>query len=312
MHRRRLIETSALAAPALLLNRTRAFAAAGTLRIGYQKSATALVVLKGEGLLERKLRPLGFDVTWNEFPSGPPLLEALNAGAVNLGYTGETPPIFAQAGGTPIVYLANGPASPHTEAILVHAESPIHALADLKGRKIALNKGSNVHWLLVAALRRAGLRYADIEPVYLAPADAQPAFFSGAVDAWVIWDPFYAAAQAAGARPLVDASGLVPNYPFYLARRDFADSGSAALGATIEALASIEAYIPANKAKVAAEVAPLLGISPAILEVELSRDTYGIARTTRAVLSQQQKIADAFYALRLIPRPIVVAEDAGS
>jgi sulfonate transport system substrate-binding protein len=312
MHRRRFIETSALAAPALLLGRSPASAATKTLKIGFQKSATALVVLKGEGLLEQKLRPLGFDVVWNEFPAGPPLLEALNAGAVNLGYTGETPPIFAQAGGTPIIYLANGPSSPRTEAILVRAESPIKSVADLKGRKVAFNKGSNVHWFVLEALRKAGLRYADIQPIYLQPADAQPAFFSGAVDAWVIWDPFYAAAQAAGARLLVDATGLVPNYPFYLARRDFAAEAAATLAATIEALAAVETYIPANKAKVAAEIAPLLGITPAIVEVELDRDTYGIARTTPAVLAEQQKIADAFYALRLIPHPIVVAEDAGS
>lgn len=312
MRRRRFLELNALAAPALLLGANRASAAARTLKIGYQKSATALVVLKGEGLLERKLRPLGFDVTWNEFPSGPPLLEALNAGAVNLGYTGETPPIFAQAGGTPIVYVANGPASPHTEAILVHPNSPIHRVADLKGRKVAFNEGSNVHWFILVALEKAGLRYSDIQPVYLEPADAQPAFFSGAVDAWVIWDPFFAAAQAAGARLLIDATGLVPNYPFYLARRDFAAEGSAALAATIAALATIETYIPAHQAKVAAEVAPLLGVRAPILEVQLARDTYGIARTTASVLAQQQKIADAFYALRLIPKPIIVAEDIWS
>ncbi|HUC19504.1 MAG TPA: aliphatic sulfonate ABC transporter substrate-binding protein [Acetobacteraceae bacterium] len=312
MLRRRLIRTGALAAPSLLLGRSRAFAASRTLKIGYQKAAIALVVLKGKGLLERKLRPLGFDVTWNEFPSGPPLLEALNAGAINLGFTGETPPIFAQAGGTPIVYLANAPASPHTEAILVRPDSKIEKVADLRGRKVAFNKGSNVHWFILEALRGAGLRYADIQPIYLAPADAQPAFFSGAVDAWVIWDPFYAAAQAAGARLLVDATGLVPNYQFYLGRRDFVAEGAAALDATIAALAAVEAYIPANKAKVAEEVAPLLGITPAIVSVQLNRDTYGITRTTKAVLAQQQKIADAFYALRLIPRPIAVAEDAWS
>ena len=312
MHRRRFIAASVLAAPALVLGRTHASAAIRTLKIGYQKSATALVVLKGKGLLEHKLRPLGLSVAWNEFPSGPPLLEALNAGAVTLGYTGETPPIFAQAGGTPFVYLANGPASPRTEAILVHPKSPIRSVADLKGRKVAFNKGSNVHWFLLEALRKAGLRYADIQPVYLAPADAQPAFFSGAVDAWVIWDPFFAAAQAAGARVLIDATGLVPNYPFYLVRRDFVAVGAAALTATIAAVATVESYIPGHEAEVAAEVAPLIGITSAILRVQLARDTYGIARTSPSVLAQQQEIADAFYRLRLIPRPIVVAEDAWS
>ena len=103
-------------------------------------------------------------------------------------------------------------------------DSPIASVADLKGKKVALNKGSNVHYLLVRALETAGLAYGDIEPVYLPPADARAAFERGAVDAWAIWDPFLAAAQAAtGARTLADGTGLVSNHQFYLARAAFAD-----------------------------------------------------------------------------------------
>jgi sulfonate transport system substrate-binding protein len=128
------------------------------------------------------------------------------------GHAGETPPIFAQAAGVPFVYVACGPPSPQGEA-----------LADLKEKRIALNKGSNVHYLLVRALERARLKYSEIEPIYLAPADARAAFERGAVDAWVIWDPFRAAVEAAaGARTLADGSGLAPNRQFYLAGRAFA------------------------------------------------------------------------------------------
>src|SRR6202007_305753 len=185
------------------------------IRIGFQKYGK-LVLLKGRGTLEEKLKPLGYQVSWTEFPSGPPLLEALNVGAIDFGIAGETPPIFAQAAGAPLVYLAYDPPAPQGEAILVPKDSPLHSIADLRGKKVALNKGSNVHYLLVKALENAGLKYTDIQPVFLAPADALAAFTRGAVDAWVIWDPYEAAAEAStGARLLTDRTGLLANHQFY-------------------------------------------------------------------------------------------------
>lgn len=154
-------------------------------RIGYQKYGK-LVLLKSKGTLEPKLAADGYKVVWTEFPSGPPLLEALNIGAIDFGNTGEAPPIFAQAAGAPIQYVAYEPPAPKGEAILVPKDSPLKSVADLKGKKVALNKGSNVHYLLVKALEKAGVKYSEIEPVFLAPADARAAFERGAVDAWVI------------------------------------------------------------------------------------------------------------------------------
>src|SRR5580700_10185955 len=156
-------------------------AAEKVVRVGYQKYGTFLL-LKARGLLEKKLAPLGFSVAWTEFPVGPQLLEALNVGALDFGITGEAPPIFAQAAGAPLVYVANEPAAPLSEAILVPKDSPIHAVAELKGKKVALNKGSNVHYLLVKALEKARVRYADITPVFLKPSDARAAFEHGDVD----------------------------------------------------------------------------------------------------------------------------------
>src|ERR1700709_2660036 len=150
-------------------------------RIGFQKYGK-LVLLKGKGSLEAKLAPLGYKVVWTEFPSGPPLLEAMNVGAIDFGITGETPPIFAQAAGAPLVYLAFDPPAPKGEAILIPKDSTLKSVADLKGKKVALNKGSNVHYLLVKALEHAGLKYTDIQPVYLTPADARAAFTQHNVD----------------------------------------------------------------------------------------------------------------------------------
>src|SRR5215207_1180776 len=231
MRRREALALAGLGAGAALA--ARGARAAGTLRIGYQKYGT-LVLLKERGTLEGRLRPAGLEVTWTEFPAGPQLLEGLNVGAIDFGTTGEAPPIFAQAAGAPLVYVGYEPPAPRGEAILVPKESPLAGVADLKGRKVAFNKGSNVQYLLVRALESAGLTYADVEPVYLPPADARAAFERGAVDAWAIWDPFLAAAQAAtGARTLVDGTGLVSNHQFYLAAQPFAAAHPAVVAAIL-------------------------------------------------------------------------------
>ena len=177
------------AALGLTLERTlRARAATRVVRIGFQKYG-ALILLKGRGLLERQLKPLGYDVQWVEYPAGPQLLDGLNDGAIDFGATGEAPPIFAQAAGTPLVYVAHEPPAPQGEAILVQKNSAIRSLAELKGKKIALNRGSNVHYLLVKALEKAAIAYSDVETVFLPPDDARRAFDHGSVDAWAIWDP---------------------------------------------------------------------------------------------------------------------------
>jgi sulfonate transport system substrate-binding protein len=166
--------------------------------------------------LEKALAPLGIKVQWTEFPGGPQLLEALNVGSIDFGNTGEAPPVFAQAAGAPLFYVGVEPPAPDGEAILVPAGSPIKTVAELKGKRVALNKGSNVHFLLVQALATANLTPADINSVFLAPADGRAAFESGSVDAWAIWDPFLAAAQAqTGGKVLVDGTNLAPNVQFY-------------------------------------------------------------------------------------------------
>ena len=278
-----------------------------TVRIGYQKYGT-LILLKGKGNLEKALGRLGVRVEWTEFPGGPQLLEALNVGAIDFGSTGEAPPIFAQAAGAPLVYVAHEPPAPRGEAILVPKDSPIRSVADLKGKTVALNKGSNVHYLLVKALERAGLAYSDVRTAFLPPADARAAFEQGSVDAWAIWDPFQAAAEAAtGARTLADGTGLVSNHQFYLGSRSFVEGNPEAVDTIVAAIGEVDAWAGQDTGAVAAELAPSVGIPAAILEVALGRQTYGIAPLDDAVIAEQQKIADTFHALGLIPEKISIA-----
>ena len=280
----------------------------GTLRIGYQKYGT-LVLLKARGTLEKRLAEQGIKVQWTEFPGGPQLLEGLNVGSIDFGVTGETPPVFAQAAGADLVYVANEPPAPTSEAILLPKDSPIKSVAELKGRKVALNKGSNVHYLLVRALEENGLKYSDIQPVYLPPADARAAFERGAVDAWVIWDPYQAAAEKQlHAHTLVDARGLADNHQFYLATRTYAKEHPQVLTTLVEEVRSVGEWSQKNPEQVTEQVAPLLGLPADITLTAVKRQGYGAQFITPEVVAKQQKIADAFTQLKLIPKALSIKD----
>jgi sulfonate transport system substrate-binding protein len=283
-------------------------AQAETLRIGYQKYGT-LVLLKAKGSLEKRLAEQGIEVQWTEFPGGPQLLEGLNVGSIDFGTTGEAPPIFAQAAGADLLYVAHEPPAPTSEAILVPKDSALKSVSELKGKKIALNKGSNVHYLLVRALEDAGLKYSDIQPVYLPPADARAAFERGSVDAWVIWDPFQAAAEhQLQARTLRNGEGLVANHQFYLAARPYAEKHPEVVSVLVEEIRGIGKWTRANSAEATAQVAPLLGLSPEITRTAVERQAYGAQLITPAVVEAQQQIADTFSDLKLIPKRLSIKD----
>ncbi|WP_410211903.1 sulfonate ABC transporter substrate-binding protein [Aquirhabdus sp.] len=280
------------------------------LRIGYQKYGT-LLLLKADGALDKRLAQQGVTVKWTEFPGGPQLLEGLNVGAIDYGVVGEAPPIFAQAAGAPIVYIANEPPAPAGEAVVVQKNSTIKSFAELKGKKIALNKGSNVHYLLVKLLEKYGIAYKDIQPIYLAPADARAAFERGAVDAWVIWDPFLAAAQQQiGAKVIADGKNLVNNTQFYLASRSYASARPDVLSVVLDETAKKDIWVSKNIKDAATALSPSVGLSSDILELSFQRSGFGVKPVTPAVLAQQQQIADVFYQQKLIPKPLKVADAA--
>jgi sulfonate transport system substrate-binding protein len=282
--------------------------AKGEVRIGYQKYGT-LTLLKGRGTLEKRLAEQGVGVKWTEFPAGPVLLEGLNVGSIDFGTVGEAPPIFAQAAGANLVYVGNEPASPASEAIVVPKGSGLRTLADLKGKKVALNKGSNVHYLLLKALEKAGVAYADIQPVFLPPADARAAFERGSVDAWAIWDPFLAAAEKQlGARVLADGKGLVANYQFYLASRTYAEKNPEILRIVLDEVAKVDDWGRNNPDEVATILAAQTGLSKDVVALAASRYAYGVKPVSVDVIASQQRVADAFSSLKLIPKPIVVKD----
>jgi sulfonate transport system substrate-binding protein len=302
---------AAWAASVLMLNfgiPDLAIAQEKVVRIGHQKVG-AFVLLKASGLLEERLKPLGYTVTWTEFSSGPQLLEGISKGAVDFAHSGDTPPIFAQSAGAQFLYIGYAPDSPKSEAILVQKDSLIKTVADLKGKKIGLNKGSNVQYLLARALDKAGLKYTDVELFFLSPANGRDAFEKGAIDAWVIWEPYRTAAEIAlGARTLTDGVGLTLNNDLFFVAKPFAQANpqliDVVLGATRDIFAQAAKDIPGT----AKTFSAITGFSESVMEAVLSHRRFDVHPMSQDVIAEQQRIADTFKALGLIPVAINVSD----
>lgn len=296
--------------PSFLTPPAQAQAETKTVRIGFQKSGTVLLSLKAKRILEKSLKSSGQNVQWSEFPAGLPMVEALNAGAIDFAYVGEAPPIFAQAANGSITrYVAFDPYGPRAEGILVSKNSRITKLADLKGKKIAVQKGSNSHYLLVKALQSVKLSPSQVTISFLKPSDARVAFERGDVDAWSVWDPYLAAAEnKAGAKLLTDARGLAPNLGYYLASVPFIKTQSGTLRKLLESIRSEAKVVSANPKATAAFLAPSLGLDAAVLTKAEQRRKHDALPLNDGIINKQQDVADTFSDLKLIPRPIRVKE----
>lgn len=279
-----------------------------TLNIGFQKYGI-LPIVKAKGELEKTLAAQGVQVKWVEFPAGPQLLEGLNVGSVVLGEAGEAPPIFAQAANPNLVYVANQPAAPSAEALIVQKDSPIQSIQDLKGKRIALNKGSNVHYLLLKLLEENNLTLSDIQPVYLPPSDARAAFEKGAVDAWVIWDPFLAAAEhQIHARVIANGEHLVSNHQFYLSDRQFAQNHPQVLNTVVTTLNQTTEWVKTHPDDAAKLLEKPTALEFDILKTSISRMGFGVQPISEKVAKEQQYVADAFFAQKLIPKQLVIQD----
>jgi sulfonate transport system substrate-binding protein len=281
---------------------------AKVVRIGHQKF-DPFTLVKARGGLEKRLQPLGISVEWKEFQSGPPMLEALNVGSIDIGRTGDAPPVFAQAANAPLLYIGGSAPKDRSSGILVPANSAIQTLGDLRGKKIAFTKGSSANYLLAKALKSAGIKWADIEPANLTPADARAAFQQGNVDAWVIWDPFYAAAQAqVDVRVVKDSKGLAANRDFYLANQSFVYPNFKIIEAIREETQAVATWADANPEEVTKILAPILNVDVSILDVVTRRRSYGFEPIQADMVAEQQEIADTFFELGLIPKQLKVEE----
>lgn len=278
-------------------------------RIVRSKQLTALAILEKQGTLEKKLEPLGFQVKWPEFAAGPQQLEALNANGLDIASTAESPPVFAQAAGTPLVYLAATQPSGKAVSLLVPVDSPVKSVADLKGKKVAFQKASIGHYLLVKALEAAGLKLNDVESVFLPPPDANVAFSQGKIDAWFIWEPFVTRAeQKKVGRVLVDGEKLRDTGNFYSTSRQFFKAHPEVIKVFLEELQKAEIWSKEHRQEMAELISPGIGIDVPTLETMHGKYDFGLRPITEQVINKQQEVADMWYDLKLLPKKVNVKD----
>jgi sulfonate transport system substrate-binding protein len=309
MKRREFLKLSVGAAVGAALS-SRAMAGAGLkeIRIGTQKGGFFPAV-RQRHTLEDAFKPLDIDIKWIDFQFGPPLLEAINVGSVDFGYVGDTPPIFAQAAGARIRYVAAVKSEGNTQAIVVLQDSPIKTLADLKGKRIAFGKGSSAHNLLVAALEKAGLTWTDITPAPLAPADATAAFVKGSVDAWSIWDPYLALAELKeNARVIAFEKDVRKQNAFYIAGSDVVEKYPTLIARLNQVFAAEGVWADQHHEEVAKAQAEATGVDIEAIRRFVDRSNYRVVPVDDDVINSQQVVADRFARLGLIPKPVKISE----
>jgi sulfonate transport system substrate-binding protein len=279
-------------------------------RIVRSKQLTALAVLEQKGILSERLKPLGYRVEWPEFAAGPQQLEALNAGALDIASTAESPPIFSQASGAPLVYLAANSNDGRAVSLLVPKNSPIQSVKDLKGKKVGFQKASIGHYLIVRALEKEGLKLSDIESVSLPPPDANVAFSQGKIDAWFIWEPFVTRnVQNNNGRVLTDGgNGLRDTNNFYSTNRKFYQENPEVIKVFLEELHKAQNWSKDNPKEIAKLLAPATQLDAPTLEIMHKKYDFALVPITEKIINKQQEVADKWYRLGLIPKKVNVRD----
>ncbi|MCJ2077920.1 ABC transporter substrate-binding protein [Methylobacterium sp. E-016] len=268
------------------------------LRVGDQRG-NARALIEAAGVLDG----LPYRLAWSEFPAAAPLLEALNAGAIDAGGVGDAPFTFAAAAGVPVKAFLAFRNRQDGLAILAAANSPIRTVADLKGRRIATNRGSIGHQVVLAALEEAGLPADAVTLSFLPPADAKIALASGSVDAWATWEPYTSTAELAGlVRVVRDGNGITPGLSFAVAS-DAALKGKRALLADFgERLARARAWALADPAPYAKVWSKLIGLPEAVPLRWFGRAQYRNVPIDEAVIADEQANIDLYVRAGLIPK----------
>jgi sulfonate transport system substrate-binding protein len=301
--RRNLLGTT-LALPAI--GHARA-AETKTVRVGFQKGEPVLMAAKANKELETLLGPKGIGVEWIEFQFGPPMLEAMRAGSIDIGAVGDTPPVFAQAAHGDLLYIAANQGAP--QSILLPAGSKLQTLADLKGRKLAFGRGSSAHNFTLMVLEKAELRYDQIEPIYLGPADAGAAFERGAIDAWSIWEPYTSLfVTRPGVRTLTTNKQIGDQYGYILGSGPFVRSNPALTRTVVDVFAATAEKARGHHDDIAELLAGPTGIQRDVWARALASDAFQVLPMNDELTRSQQKVADRFRAQGLLPVDIKVSD----
>lgn len=280
-----------------------------TLAVGYQKSSLNLLVARQQQLFEQQFP--GVQVAWKEFPAGPQMLEALAVGAIDFGAVGNTPPVFAQAAGKDLKYIGYEVVPQNAQALLIPADSSIRTLADLKGKRIAVQKGSSAHELLAKVLQKAGLSWQDIQSIWLPPADARAAFDKQSIDAWSIWEPYLSAAELdAKAKVLIDGQAFARTYSFYIANPQFIEQHPGATEKILQSLNTADQWVLQHQQQALKIYQQSTGLKQNIAQrvIDKRLKPSPIYSLKPEVVQAQQEIADLFQQVKLIPKSIQVSQ----
>ncbi|WP_304116579.1 ABC transporter substrate-binding protein [Mycolicibacterium bacteremicum] len=278
-----------------------------TLKVGDQRAISIEVLMKASG----QLADAPYKVEFSTFTAGPPLVEAASAGGIHLAQVGNTPGVFGAAAGADIKFVGALEATGKGDAILVAKESPVAGVADLKGKKVAVTKGSSANANLLLHLKKAGLGLSDIEPVYVAPADGYAALTRGEVDAWAVWDPYTAIAeQEVGARIIAAADTAGNGYNFWVASAGALDDPavSEAIADFLDRYAVATKWSADNLDKWSADYAKLTEISPEASKITWTRSIKHPVPLTDDVVASEQEIADAFTEAKEFPAAVEIAD----
>jgi sulfonate transport system substrate-binding protein len=287
-----------LAAPRILR------AQGAPLRVGDQRG-NARAVMEAAGVL----KDLEGRIAWSEFPAAAPLVEALNANAIDTGLVGDAPFTFGAAAGVPAKAIAATRQGQDGLAILVPKDSPVQNLADLRGKKIATGRGSIGHQLVLAALENAGLPLDSVQLVFLLPADAKAAYSRGAVDAWSTWEPYVAQEEVlAGARRVQDGNRITPGLSFQAAREDAIASRRPELADFVQRLAKARAWANANIPSYAKSWSELMNVPQPVAQLWFERARTRVVPIDDSVAADEQRNIDLYSRAGLV-RSRLVAED---
>ncbi|MCD2186732.1 ABC transporter substrate-binding protein [Actinomycetospora soli] len=276
------------------------------LRVGDQKGG-----IQSQLEAANALAGLPYRIEWTTFSAGPPLIEAARAGAIDVGYVGNTPVIFAAAAKARVQLVAAAQGNVVSDAILAPRDSPLRRVEDLRDKRIAVGKGTSAHGQLLLSLRAAGMTIDDVDTTFLQPADAYGAFKQGQIDAWAVWDPYTAQAQLeTGARVLVDGTGTANGYSFQVAgNQTLADPRTqAALGDYLRRVDAAMRFCDANRPERAQSWSAETKLPLAVTTTATDRGPDLPVPMDEKLVASQQDLADAFSDAGVIPGRVRFAD----
>ncbi|MFD1486207.1 aliphatic sulfonate ABC transporter substrate-binding protein [Lacticaseibacillus baoqingensis] len=277
-----------------------------TVTIGYQK-ADPVDISRARGELAKKMKKQGYQVVFKEFQDGTALTTALKAGDIDYARLGDVPPVTAQANGMDFVYIAAGADKVKGSGIEVKKNSQIASVADLKGKTIAYTKGTSAQFMIIQALKKAGLTTSDVKLVSMDQSAAAVAFAKGTVDAWATWDPYTSTAEVnANAKLLVDDTGLAKNRDFLISSKQYAAKHQQVSKLLVQYLADDMDWANTHKTALTDMLVKMLKLKKSIVLRMVQRRDYSMGKVTTSILKEQQTIADVFYAQGLISKKVNV------